>query len=368
MGSRPNIFEYATKELSQDAMICWFLACLKSEDEFYREIGVKFVRFILGDKKIEKDDVLIDPETLHAQYYHMDVYAVLCMKNKAIPIIFEDKTDTYLHGGQMKKYCDTVNSWKGDKYLSDIKKSTKLPNLEWGDTRYIYFKTGYVPKWQEEDVEKKEQECENVIFKNIYIDKWIAFLNDLPTESLIDDYKGHLLTKKAENGQKGNQEKWDNIYRNIFGKYVTFQSSYQGWAAKSIMYFDEGRDDRNISYSLRCGSWKKGKKGEKHSAIAFQQYRNESNIKRKKAELEEKRNENSEQIREICKDIFEKLGRDFNEYVEYNNGKDQNNIFKIFIEDNEEDVCNFFKDFLKLFINAVKEKYGDKIKITENIE
>lgn len=35
---RPNIFDYATRELSQDAMICWLLACLHSKDEIFEEL------------------------------------------------------------------------------------------------------------------------------------------------------------------------------------------------------------------------------------------------------------------------------------------------------------------------------------------
>ncbi|MBR4720741.1 MAG: hypothetical protein IK057_03145 [Clostridia bacterium] len=227
-----------------------------------------------------------------------------------------------------------------------------------------------MPEWQKNDIEKEENKCENVIFKNIYIDEWIEFLSELPSEDLIGDYIEHMKQKKKDN-EEGNFAKWDNVYHNIFGKYIRFESSYQGWAAKSFMYFDEGKEERHIWYSLRCGWWKKT-----GYAIAFQQYRNESKIKRKKDEFREKRNTNTDEIKEICKDIFTKLnkyGFDFDKYVEDNKGKEQNNFFKISIEDNkdgkaEDNVCNFFKEFLKLFIDAVKEKYGDRVKITENIE
>ena len=386
MGDRPNIFKYATKELSQDAMICWFLACLESEDEFYKAIGVKFVEFILDKESLKADDIVLynKPEK---QYHKMDVYAVLCVENKAIPIIFEDKTDTYLHSNQMKKYCDTVNGWKNEKYLGDIniKERNGLEKLEWGKTRYIYFKTGYVPEWQKKDIEEQKKEFVDVEFVEIYIDNIIDFLEkvikrlskDFPDrkEVLIYDYIEHLEQKKGDNGNKGNQEKWDNIFYKIFGKYIRFESSYQGWAAKSFMYFDEGRDDRNIWYSLRCGWWKKT-----GYAIAFQQYRNESEIKRKKDEFIEKRNANTDEVKEICREIFTKLnkyGFEFDNYVEDNKGKEQNNFFKISIdkekspiknENIEGFVCDFFKEFLKLFIDAVKEKYGDRVKITENIE
>ena len=49
----PNIFKYATKELSQDALICWLVACAKEEtDGRLRECGRKFVRALMqsGDE------------------------------------------------------------------------------------------------------------------------------------------------------------------------------------------------------------------------------------------------------------------------------------------------------------------------------
>ena len=39
MLTRPNIFNYAKKELSQDAVICWLLECCHSDDDKYRQIG-----------------------------------------------------------------------------------------------------------------------------------------------------------------------------------------------------------------------------------------------------------------------------------------------------------------------------------------
>lgn len=54
MLTRPNIFNYAKKELSQDAVICWLLECCHSDDDKYRKIGIDFVRFILDNENIKK--------------------------------------------------------------------------------------------------------------------------------------------------------------------------------------------------------------------------------------------------------------------------------------------------------------------------
>lgn len=360
MKNRPNIFDYATKELSQDAMICWFLACIKKEDKFYKNIGLAFARFI--DDSIKDEEISVYGP--YPQCYHMDVYAVLCVGDTTIPLIFEDKTDTYLHSDQMKEYCKKVNSWKDEKYLHKISEKMNLKGLShWGDTRYIYFKTGYVPKWQENDINEEESKCENVIFKNIYIDEWIEFLHKLPSEDLIDDYIEHMEQKKKYN-EEGNFAKWDGILQNIFVEGVEFHYDHQGWASKDILVFNNGKDTENLWYSLRCGSWQYGEKGKYCSAIALQQYRNEKNLHKNKDFLREERIKNAEQIKEICRGIFNELKTySFDECEE--NPKSlhsQNNIFKIFFTNEQsETMCGFFNKFVEMFVERVMSKY-------ENVE
>ena len=43
----PNIFRYATKELSQDAVICWLVACGREANGDLRECGLSFVRALM---------------------------------------------------------------------------------------------------------------------------------------------------------------------------------------------------------------------------------------------------------------------------------------------------------------------------------
>jgi len=90
---RPNIFKYAKRELSQDAMVCWLLACLHSSEFEYFKIGLNFIRFIFNDNTIQENEVIIESGSPYNQYSHMDVYAVICVRSKLYPIIFENKTN-----------------------------------------------------------------------------------------------------------------------------------------------------------------------------------------------------------------------------------------------------------------------------------
>ena len=43
----PNIFKYATKELSQDAVVCWLVACARAAPEELHIIGLAFVQALM---------------------------------------------------------------------------------------------------------------------------------------------------------------------------------------------------------------------------------------------------------------------------------------------------------------------------------
>ncbi len=357
---RPNIFKYATRELSQDAMICWFLECLRSENKIYKDIGVEFIKFILEREDITENDIVLYVDSLKAQYYHMDVYAVVCVNNEAIPLIFEDKTNTYLHGDQMERYSKMVVNWEDGEYLKEIETDIKSLQLNWGAVRYIYFKTGYVFEWQKRDFEirkkKLETECNGkLIVRNpIYVYELEKFLKRLPDEPLLNDYKEHI-SKVREKNEYSNAAKWDRIITQVFDSTVKFNYSYQGWSSKDIVHIDKGNSLHNIYYTIRCGHWKKG------DAIALQQYRNEKNIQGNKDALQAERMQNAEEIKDICRDVFKELGvYSFDDCVENPESlHSQNNIFKIFFsEDEEEKVCKFFRQFIPKFAERVTDQYN----------
>lgn len=363
MSKRPNIFDYAKKELSQDAMVCWFLNCCHSEDKTYKNIGLDFIEFILEDTNIDKNDIELEKNSPHAQYYHMDVYANIRVGNEIIPVIFEDKTDTFLHGEQEKRYTEMVNGWKNDEKWK--KELFGNDNLRWSkNTRYIFFKTGYVFDWQREEI-KDLKTAVNAKIKAVYIDDMIEFAaKHKDKDFLISDYYEHLIKRKSELAD-GIEDKCNRYFYKIFGDKKHFQYSYQQWAARNFGYIEDNRkkSENTINYALRTG-WRKN--GDKYSySIAVQQYRNEKTLfgnKEEKEHLIEQRYDITNEAREICKMIATDLGV---EIKLMNNTKkrmpSQNNLFVRFIDnDNEDEVCEFFRNFIKKFNIIAKEKYKDK--------
>ena len=120
---KPNLFKYATSELSQDAFILWLLDWANSEyateDKALHETAQEFVRLLLNYK-----DLNISSVECKKQEHHIDVFAIV---NGEYALIIEDKTNTSEHGNQLKRYSEWV---QGEKKYSDL------------ELHCVYYKTG----------------------------------------------------------------------------------------------------------------------------------------------------------------------------------------------------------------------------------
>ena len=71
----PNIFDFATKELSQDAVICWLVACARDAEGYFRQRGLDFVAVLAGHRPDRPGGHRIAEVTEpKLQYSRVDVY------------------------------------------------------------------------------------------------------------------------------------------------------------------------------------------------------------------------------------------------------------------------------------------------------
>lgn len=104
---RPNIFNFATSELSQDAFITWLIHWANKDlalvDKELYNCAVEFVRSVIGE------DQSYEIETIEAgrQWKDIDVWAKV---NNDYFIAIEDKKGTTEHSGQLKKYAEFSRS------------------------------------------------------------------------------------------------------------------------------------------------------------------------------------------------------------------------------------------------------------------
>lgn len=147
--SRPNLFSYATKELSQDAMICWLIAWADSrapagpEDEPLRQLGRAFVDALFATWKGYPVELGEEVHTcIHAQKHNIDV---LVRINGRHVLLIEDKTGTNVHSGQLGRYWSLVVEGKsvfGKKVGAD-------------DVYPVFLKTGNFSLRDRESVKKQ---------------------------------------------------------------------------------------------------------------------------------------------------------------------------------------------------------------------
>ncbi len=129
---QPNIFDYATGELSQDAFICYLLAfgADKYKSAYSRE-------FDIAHSFLEKCGLPFDEEILEIRKQYLDIDVLVVTSSYLL--IIEDKTGTHEHDDQIVKYV----------------KALKTDNLSLGrKIKVCYLKTmDYVRAYKSSDVD-----------------------------------------------------------------------------------------------------------------------------------------------------------------------------------------------------------------------
>ena len=172
MTAKPNLFDYATSELSQDAFLCWLLSWADRKfadvDRAMHEAAVGFVRSIFdkcGIPNLEYNPHLV-LEDVRKQHNSIDVLALIAHGKHKYALVIEDKTGTTMHGDQLDRYRKAVE----DEY----KRHTPL---------FVYLKTGEISKaikaeeagyvvYSRQDLlrtlEAKKNGIQNQIFRDFY--------------------------------------------------------------------------------------------------------------------------------------------------------------------------------------------------------
>ena len=190
----PNIFDYATSELSQDAFLCWLIACSGSEDKPLKNLGLDFIRFLYNSTieeghKIEQSAVqgLIETEGENndypwQQYEKIDIYFQAIINTKIVSFIIEDKTDTQMHGSQ----------------LEDYKNAIETDEIQEDEIRKIYFKTGYVYSDEKKEATRNGY---SVVDLEMFIDFLSCYEQSVKSD-IFKDYADYIGNIKEERNSR----------------------------------------------------------------------------------------------------------------------------------------------------------------------
>jgi hypothetical protein len=174
-----NLFNFATSELSQDAILCWLLSWNDqkkfslNKNEELRKVSNNLILLFLHQHDKYKSITSKDIEYIHnldQQYHKTDVYfqVKLTKYAKSISIIIEDKTNTSHHSNQLERYIECIQHDK-------IKKH---------DIVGIYFKTGFI-KSVDRQLPKQYKLVTNTMFNE--------FLNtQICSNEIFMEYKSYF--------------------------------------------------------------------------------------------------------------------------------------------------------------------------------
>lgn len=137
MSNRPNIFDIATSELTQDAFIVWLLKWadqkLAGEDNQLHACAVSFVRSLLS----LSSDYKITSIEAGRQWKNIDVWALV---NNEYFIVIEDKKGSKEHSNQLLRYAESAKKHYEN---SDIKIALIYFKMEEQGEYYAVEEAGY---------------------------------------------------------------------------------------------------------------------------------------------------------------------------------------------------------------------------------
>jgi hypothetical protein len=167
---KPNIFSYATSELSQDAFFCWLLEWSKDEyaGEELNKISLDFINYILEKTNNEKI-ISINKIEIIRQEAKIDFYAKI---NNKLIILFEDKIGTQPHDNQLLRYR---------KYIENKYKNYHIS--------YVYIKSGII--WK-----KESEKISEANYLAIDIVEILKILKNTTSNDIYYDYIQAIVLKQ----------------------------------------------------------------------------------------------------------------------------------------------------------------------------
>ena len=260
-----NLFKYATKELSQDAFICWCINFINYQDN--KEIGKKMLQKFLPVEIKSKIDLNNTSVEIKKQFLNIDILLII---NKKYFVIVEDKTDTVEHNVRnTNKKQLSIYKEKLIKALkkADVKSKLEIEDFDENNIYTVYLKTGEQNE-KDRDVEVDVKLNARDILQ--VIDECLLEINDLDdnTSYILSEYNIYLHdkidlyddTRSSYFMNKGYLKmgtKFGKKYQciNCFAKYLNFSKEDVCEYTKEYQYTYRGTRNLNKISSKKICVW-----------------------------------------------------------------------------------------------------------------
>ena len=213
-----NIFDFATKELSQDAVLCWILNWVNYPNSRLYGLGYDLLTAINGTKIPDGEQIQVLQQKENA-----DIVVVIPSERKII--IIEDKVYSSEHDNQIEKYRKVFSRIEKQKDVLGIK--TEKPY----QVSTVYLKTGYFydnDKLVQVDIiidgQKLYKIVSNAVFRgeSEVLDSYVSYL-----KRLLDWYnKFEDVTGRYEDG--GYHISWEGFTQFKMMRFIFPESMWDG--------------------------------------------------------------------------------------------------------------------------------------------
>lgn len=258
MSNKPNLFEIATSELSQDSFITWLIKWAdekNNNDIDLHETAKRFILSLLDRAQISKKPTIKRVEA-GRQWANIDIWVDI---NETFFIVIEDKKDSCEHGDQLNKYKQIV-----EKHYKNKR-----------EIILIYLKTGNESLSSIDKIQEKGWFCYNrgdllkvlkaSMAKNNILSEYTEYLDRIEKDTNSFTIYSQLKTWKASEGlylwlQK-NIDDWSdwNYVANANGGFLGFWYYYRSCKnnSKRELYLQiENYVGIKINLYIRiCGDW-----------------------------------------------------------------------------------------------------------------
>lgn len=241
-----NIFKFATRELSQDAFICWFFNWFRGGDNpRLKQLVIEFCKDKLGIPNVSSVDI-------HRQFSRnvkkeetsfsvkIDVLIII---NNAIAVIIEDKTFTSEHSNQILRYEEGLRILQKQDSEGKFRIEDKAYDIS--KIMTVYWKMGFF------------YDCDKCVEadKKIDADYLVELLREYRTENVIIDmfvqkilddkqwYKDHTKYWDLDNNNDVESFVNTNLYKHQIAQYTMMREIFPAeemWNGRDLFYVEHG--------------------------------------------------------------------------------------------------------------------------------
>lgn len=181
-----NLFDFATKELSQDAVICWLFDCYNSDNPLLKKASYNFINSLTGfDVGFGDIEGMIINQQEHKIDIAIEFWTIGKKENEELHyfVAIEDKTNSSAQNQQLERYKNILCSVLSKKHI-DVRR-----------TRLIFFKVDTLT-----DIDKKAIEKANALEPRMlqWIKRDVDDINNIFSKidsggsEILDSYKKHI--------------------------------------------------------------------------------------------------------------------------------------------------------------------------------